>query len=153
MNDTGRSQARLAGPKLAGQGIVAIVASPMLRTVETAAIVNESLNLPISYEPELREVIFGGMEGKKLHPWFPEWLAGRFRPEGAERFAEMTERVRLAMVRVLQLPGPVLIVSHGGVFRSLCALMELPLDAGITPNAVPWYCEPDVGGWRIEARK
>jgi broad specificity phosphatase PhoE len=135
-----------------GRGIVAIVASPMLRTVETAAIANEFLNLPISYEPDLREVIFGGMEGKPLLPWFTEWLAGRYCPDGAESFAEVSERVRGAMARVLELPGPVLIVSHGGVFRALRGIMGLALESGITPNAVPWFCEHHLNGWRAELK-
>jgi probable phosphoglycerate mutase len=149
LNETGRAQARAAGPKLAGQGIVAMVASPMLRTRETAAIVNETLGLPITYEPDLREVIFGGMEGKPLMPWYPEWLAGRYTPEGAESFAEVALRVRGAMARVLARPGPLLMVAHGGVFRSLRGILGLPVQGGTTPNAVPIRCEPTLTGWRL----
>jgi len=149
LNETGRAQARAAGPQLAGRGVVAIVASPMLRTRETAAIVNETLGLPITYEPDLREVIFGGMEGKPLMPWYTEWLAGRFTPEGAESFAEVTLRVQGAMARVLARPGPLLIVAHGGVFRALRGVLGLAVQGGATPNAVPIYCEHTLNGWRV----
>ena len=148
LNATGRAQAAIAGPSLAGQGITSIISSPMLRTRETTSIVNEFLNLPVSYEPDLREVIFGGMEGKPLQPWFPEWMEGRYTPEGAETFAALTSRTQAAMARVLTLPGPVLIISHGGIFRALRDLMGLPRE-GLTPNAVPLYCEPALTGWRI----
>ncbi len=148
LNATGRAQAQAAGPLLAAQGITAIISSPMVRTRETTAIVNEFLHLPVILEPELREVVFGGMEGKPLQPWFPEWMEGRFTPEGAETFAAVTIRARIAMQRVLAQPGPVLIVAHGGIFRALRDLMGLTKE-GLTPNAVPLFCEPTENGWEI----
>jgi probable phosphoglycerate mutase len=134
---------------LAGQGITAIVSSPMLRTRETTAIVNQSLGLPVSYEPDLREVIFGGMEGKPLYPWYPEWLAGRYTPEGAETFDEVSARVAAVLARVLAGERLKLIVAHGGVFRVIRDLMGLSRTEGSTPNAVPIYCEPTLTGWRL----
>jgi len=138
----------LAGQALADQGIMRIVSSPMLRTRETTTIVNEFLHLPVTFEPDLREVMFGGMEGKPLQPWFTEWLEGRFTPEGAETFAELAARVAAAMARVLAGPGPTLIIAHGGVFRAIRDLMDLPKE-GLTPNAIPLFCEPTLTGWRI----
>lgn len=151
LNATGRAQAERAGPLMAGQGITAIVSSPMLRTRETTDIVNEFLRLPVSYEPELREVIFGGMEGKPLLPWFPDWLEGHYIPEGAESFSALTVRVETALSAVLTAwEGPLLIVSHGGVFRAIRDLMGLPKE-GHTLNGVPFYCTPDDNGWRISS--
>ncbi len=147
MNATGRAQAAAAGPLLAGLGIARIVSSPMRRTRETTEIVNEFLHLPVSFEPDLREVVFGGMEGKKLMPWFPEWMEGRYTPEGAETFGSLKARVADAMARVLADPAPVLVVAHGGVFRALRDLMGLAKE-GLTPNAVPLYCVPDGENWQ-----
>ncbi len=149
LNATGRAQAAAAGPALADQGIVRIVASPMLRTRETTGIVNEFLHLPVSFEPDLREVVFGGMEGKPLMPWFPEWMEGRYTPAGAETFAALTVRTAGAMARVLVEPGPVLVVAHGGIFRALRDLMGLAKE-GLTPNAVPLFCSPAAMGWQIK---
>lgn len=148
LNATGRAQAAVAGPLLAGQGIARIISSPMLRTRETTSIVNEFLGLPVTFEPDLREVVFGGMEGKPLYPWFSEWLEGRYTPEGAETFFEVLERVELAMQRVLTTPGPLLIIAHGGVFRALRDLMGLPKE-GLTANAVPLLCVPGENGWEV----
>jgi probable phosphoglycerate mutase len=149
LNATGRAQARQAAGKLVGQGITRIVSSPMVRTRETTEIVNELLSLPVTFEPDLREVIFGGMEGKPLLPWFPEWLDGRYTPPGAETFDEVKARVATAMERVLVLPGPLLIVAHGGIFRAIRDLMGLPRE-GLTPNAAPLLCEPTLTGWRVK---
>jgi broad specificity phosphatase PhoE len=147
LNATGRAQAELAGPLLAGQGITAIISSPMQRAKQTAETVNEFLHLPLSFEPDLREVMFGGMEGKPLLPWFPEWLEGRYTPPNAETFAQVLARIQQAMARVL-CPGPLLIVAHGGVFRALRDLMALPKQ-GLTPNALPLYCAPSDTGWTV----
>ncbi len=149
LNENGRAQAKLAAPKLAGQGIVSIICSPMLRTRETAAIVNEVLGLPITYDPDIREVVFGGMEGKPLYPWFPHWMDGTATPQGAESFAELTSRVGGALQRILALPGPVLIVAHGGVFRAVRDLMGLARE-GLTPNGQPFFCVPEGNRWRVE---
>lgn len=147
LNATGRAQAAAAGPLLAGEGITAIISSPMQRARETGEIINEFLHLPMAFEPGLREVIFGGMEGKPLLPWFTDWLEGNFTPPGAESFAEVLTRVEQAMVRTLR-PGPLLIIAHGGVFRALRDLMGLPKQ-GLTPNAVPLYCAPAETGWQV----
>jgi probable phosphoglycerate mutase len=88
------------------------------------------------------------MEGKPLLPWFPEWMEGRFTPAGAESFAELLVRAQGAMNRVLQIPGPILIVSHGGIFRAIRDMMGLTRE-GLTPNAMPLFCEPTLSGWRV----
>lgn len=144
LNATGRAQAAAAGPRLVGREIVQIIASPLRRARETAEIVNEYLGLDLAFEPGLREVLFGGMEGKLLQPWFPEWLEGRYTPPGAESFAEVTARVEAAMVRVLALPGPLLVVAHGGVFRTLRAAMGMASNQR-TQNGVPIFCSPPAG--------
>ncbi len=150
LNETGRNQAAMAAPLLANRGIIGIISSPMIRTRETTEIVNQSLNLPVSFEPDLREVIFGGMEGKPLSPWFLSWMDGTYTPEGAESFAALTARVEAVFSRLLTLPGPVLLVSHGGVFRALRGIMNLSLE-GLTPNAQPLFCQPGLHGWQVIA--
>jgi probable phosphoglycerate mutase len=148
LNETGRAQAAAAAPLLAGRGILAIISSPMIRTRETTAIVNETLKLPVTFEPALREVIFGGMEGKPLSPWFADWMEGIFTPDGAESFSQLSTRVEAALTRILALPGPVLIVAHGGVFRAVRGILGLAKE-GLTPNAQPLYCEPGPQGWQV----
>lgn len=148
LNENGRAQAEAAAPLLVGRGIVAIYSSPMIRTRETSDILNKALNVPVIYDEELREVIFGGMEGKPLHPWFADWMAGTYTPEGAESFAEISERVQGVLTRLLARPGPILIVAHGGVFRALRGVLGLSLE-GLTPNAQPLFCMPDAQGWTI----
>lgn len=145
LNDEGRAQAREAAPLLAGFGLTQIVSSPMSRALETAEIVNETLGLALGTDPDLHEVVFGGQEGKPLAPWFGEWMQGRFTPEGAESFDDLVARAGRAMARVLERPGPLLVVSHGAFFRAVRALMGVDLDVP-TPNATPMLCNPMAGG-------
>lgn len=149
LNETGRAQAERAGPLLVGKGITTIISSPLRRARETADIINQSLHLPISDDAELREVSFGGKEGQPLDPWFQEWVAGRYTPENAESFAALRARVEAALCRILATQeGLLLIVAHGGVLRAMRDLMGLPREEA-TGNAIPLYCAPEAGGWRI----
>lgn len=148
LNATGRAQAERAGPLLAGQEITTIIASPLQRARQTAEIINEFLRLPLSIEPDLREVAFGSMEGKPLLPWFPDWLEGRATPDGAESFAALTRRVEAVLRRILKTQqGPVLLVAHGGVFRAMRELMGLPKE-GRTAHALPIFCDHTGEGWQ-----
>jgi probable phosphoglycerate mutase len=147
LNATGIAQAHNAAPLLEGRGITAVVTSPMQRALVTAQIVNQTLNLPLTIEPDLREVVFGGMEGKPLGTWFADWLDGTATPEGAESFAEITTRAETIVSRLLLAPAPLLIVAHGAFFRALRGVMGLELDIR-TENATPILCEPVALGWR-----
>lgn len=55
LTELGRAQAREAAAKLADQGLIRIIASPYIRTLETARIAAETLRLPIVIEPLVRE--------------------------------------------------------------------------------------------------
>ena len=148
MNATGRAQAAAAGPDAGRAGDPRHHLLAHAPHGETTDIVNGFFNLPVQYEPDLREVIFGGMEGKPLLPWFPEWLEGRYTPPDAENFEQVLARVNVAMARTLTIAGPILIVAHGGVFRALRDLMTLPKQ-GLTPNAIPLHCVPTDTGWAV----
>lgn len=149
LNETGRLQAERAAPLLAGQGITAIISSPMRRAAQTSAIINEVLHLKLHYEADLREVSFGEAEGKSPDPWFPSWVAGHYTPDKGESFDELASRVGAVLGRVLPAhQGPLLIVAHGGVLRAIRALMCLPKEVS-TGNALPLYCAPTEQGWQV----
>ncbi len=155
LNANGEAQAERAATLLKSAGIATIVASPLARARRTAEMVAAALGLPVSLDPELREVAFAGREGQPLGPWYDEWVAGIATPMGAESFAELATRAKRAVTRALILPAPVLIVSHGALFRALRAVMGLPVTVR-TPNAVPIFCAPPPpaapeGPWSLRA--
>lgn len=151
LNATGRAQAARAAAALAGRGITAIVASPLVRARDTALAVGEALGLPVAFDPDLREVAFGVQEGRPMSDWYEAWIAGGPPPEGAETFAALRARAVAALGRALARPGPVLVVAHGALFRAVrdaCGLSA----AVRTPNALPLRLDPPAAPdapWRI----
>jgi probable phosphoglycerate mutase len=141
LNENGRAQARLAASRLAGHGIASIVASCLGRAQETARIVGDALGLEFTVEPDLQETAFGVQEGQKMGPWYDDWVAGTYTPEGGETFADLRARVVPAVNRCLLRPSPVLIVAHGGMFRAVRSAMGLSALVR-TENGVPLLCTP-----------
>lgn len=151
LNAAGLAQAHAAAPLLTGRGIATIVASPLSRARVTAEIVAETLGLPVQLNPDLREVAFGVQEGQPIaDAWFADWLGGSFTPEGAESFAALRARAVRAINACVALPGPVLVVAHGALFRALRAEMGMDLHERLA-NAVPLFVHPTDAGWQIEA--
>ena len=152
LNSEGIEQARLAAERLRGRGIATILCSPLSRARDTAAMVAAELGLPVEIEDSLHEVRFGVKEGQPMAGWFPEWIAGRFTPEGAESFAALRERAVAAINRAVTKPPAVLVVSHGAFFRSLRSAMGLEPNVR-WPNAAPTLCTPparDGAAWTLE---
>jgi probable phosphoglycerate mutase len=152
LNATGLAQARAAGPLLKNRGITSIFASPLSRARVTAEIVAETLGLPVTIDPNLREVSWGVQEGKAMSDWFTGWVAGHMTPEGGESFPALRQRAVTGVNRALGNPPVVLVVAHGALFRALRAAMGVEPNMR-TRNAVPLWCAPPAsgqGGWTIE---
>jgi broad specificity phosphatase PhoE len=141
LNELGLAQAREAAVRLRNRGIASIVASPLSRARVTAEIVAEALGLPVTVEPDLREVGWGVHEGQPLAEWFHAWIAGHTVPEGAESFDALRYRVVKGLNRAIGQPPAVLVVAHGGVFRAIRAAMNVETTIR-TRNCVPIWCEP-----------
>lgn len=151
LNPTGHVQARSAAERLRDRGITTIVSSPLSRARVTAEIVGDALGLPVRIDDGLREVRFGVQEGQPMSDWFPDWIAGRFTPEGAESFAALRRRAVTTINLATALPPDILVVAHGALFRALRTAMAIePLLR--TPNAVPIWCDPPSakdGAWTL----
>lgn len=152
LNQNGLAQAKSAAELLKGRGIRSIVASPLGRARITAEIAGETLGLPVEIEDGLREVSFGVQEGQPMTDWFTQWIDGTFTPDGAESFAGLRERGVTAINAALTRTAPVLVVSHGGMFRALRSAMGLAPNVR-TRNAVPFLCTPGAhdAPWELTA--
>ena len=145
LNAVGLAQARRAAASLRGQGIAAIVASPLVRARVTAEIAGEALGLPVAFDDTLVEVNFGDQEGRPMGDWYDDWIAGADGPEGGETFDGLLVRAVGAVNRATARPGPVLVVAHGALFRALRRAFGLEPNVR-TPNALPVRCTPPAGG-------
>jgi broad specificity phosphatase PhoE len=148
LNAEGWAQAHAASGVLAGRGITAIRCSPLQRAHDTATVVGEALGVPVEVVAGLREANFGVQEGQPMGDWFTHWSSGETSPEGGEAFADLCVRAVAAMNAVLQTPGLVLVVAHGGFFRAVRAAMGMS-PAVRTANGVPVFCDPAAEGWRL----
>jgi broad specificity phosphatase PhoE len=134
LNDRGIAQVRATAQALKTRGTDYhhIVSSPLGRALETANLIADTLQLPISIEADLVECDLGEWEGITYLEMHERGYAVKsiqddhFREHGGESPFDISERVKLAMLRLLgEHPGQNLIlVGHGGAFANgLSALL------------------------------
>jgi 2,3-bisphosphoglycerate-dependent phosphoglycerate mutase len=123
----GRAQAEALAERFAAFDIAAVYASPIARALETAAAVASRIRVPLTEDPDLREVDFGPMEGQmslreRLHA-----LAVIAMRDGSWDGIPGTERSELVRVRVLRSLDAiaarhpterVAVVSHAGAINA-----------------------------------
>ena len=124
----GREAARSWGRALSGRGYERILASDLLRTRDTAALINETLRLPLEFDHRLREQDWGRWVGssiRELRESLPgavehqEAMGWEFRPPGGEDRLELLDRAVDALKDAAQrhTGGRILVVCHGGVLK------------------------------------
>jgi len=141
LSANGARQAKAAAGRLAsGAPIDAVVSSPLLRAVATAAIAAGELGLTAVIDDDLRETSFGDWEGFTLEEVQQRWPAAatawrrdpQQAPPGGESFADTSRRVDRACDRLLRDYGgqTVLVVSHVTPIKiMLCRALGAPLSA------------------------
>lgn len=141
LNGNGWDQALRACHLVSGLEIATICASPLKRAMETAVLIQASLGCHLEVLDELAECSWGEREGQAKGQWLEDWRAGHGNPEGAEPYEHFLERALRGVNKALEQPGPVLIVSHGGVYWSVQKHAALGSEFDI-PNAVPIRHDP-----------
>jgi ribonuclease H / adenosylcobalamin/alpha-ribazole phosphatase len=142
LSEEGREQVRLSAEWIRQLAISVdvIVASPVRRTAESAAIAGEVLGLPVAYEPGFAEMEFGRWDGlsfAEVGERYPDELAAWLghldvAPSGGESFREVEARVLAGLERlVAEHQGrTVLVVSHVTPIKTLIsAALGAPLSA------------------------
>jgi probable phosphoglycerate mutase len=118
----GAAAGRWAGQSVVPGAVSAIVASPLLRTQQTAAAVSAATGVPVETDPGWAEVDFGEWEGLTRAEATGRWAAElaawdadtAVAPPGGESFDAATQRVLRALGALLAAhPGEcVLVASH-----------------------------------------
>jgi len=124
LNPRGEEQAIHAADLLKHEKIVTICHSPLVRAKKTAEIISQKIGAPLIEVPELMECRWGEKEGQIKGKWLEEWIAGAHIP-GAEMYESFLQRALGGLNKALSNPGPVLIVSHGGVFWGVQKFAQL----------------------------
>jgi probable phosphoglycerate mutase len=128
LNDEGRRQAEAAARELASIPLDRVLASDLLRSVETATLATAGRGLPVETWPELREIRPGrlaelptdGIE-RAFVGAFTDGISRDARFLGGETFGSLTDRVLACLTDLLADSSwkTLLLVAHGGVNRVL----------------------------------
>jgi broad specificity phosphatase PhoE len=134
LSNLGRAQAVQAARSV-GQ-VEAIWASPLERAFTTAEIIAAEIGIgPVLTTELVRERNVGewsGLTRAEIDVHYPGFLDERRSPPGFESDESVLERVIPALLAIARAtPGDVLVISHGGVIRTV----ERSL--GIEPGALP----------------
>ena len=130
LSDEGRNQARHLGTRLAHEDLAAVYASPMKRTMETAALASEPHGLTVQPIDAIREIAHGRWEGMNRKDVEREFKTEyeryeedpfTFAPVGGESGLQVTARALPALLDlVLKNDGKkFLVVSHKATIRLL----------------------------------
>lgn len=126
--DEGRRQAQRLAARLAKEPIVAVYASPLERTLETARILAAPHSLEVIPQDCLREMSYGRWEGltrAEVEAQYPEeyveWEQDpyTFAPEGGETGLAVTARALPGLLAIVRRhpDDHVLIVAHKAIIR------------------------------------
>lgn len=124
----GEQQASALGARLRGVDFALVLASPLERARRTAELAGFGDVLEV--DPDLMEVDYGSYEGlTSAEIWRarPGWDLWRDGCPGGETIREAAARAERVLARVRVADGPVLLVGHGHLTRTL-ATRALTLD-------------------------
>ena len=160
LSETGEAQARAAAQYLSTiGGIDAVVASPMLRTRQTAQVVAESLGLDVKVEKGWVECSFGDWDGytfAEVQQKWPDalnaWMESTtVAPPGGESFDTCARRARSARDGLLAAyPGKtVLVVTHVTPIKLMVrSVLQAPMNSvfrmELSPASITeihWYAD------------
>ena len=132
----GHEQAAAAARELVPLRPGAMLASDLLRAVQTAEHCATATGLPFSTTPALREQGYGELEGlPSRHLWdVVDWTDPHWSAPGGESLAELHARVE-AFLKNLGAEPPadvIALVTHGDTIRAAQAVV-----AGLGPDAMP----------------
>jgi broad specificity phosphatase PhoE len=145
LDAVGCRQATTAADAMAHLHPVSVVTSDLVRARQTAETIGARCRIPVTVDPDLREVALGGWEGldgDEAARRFPDelvaWLAGEdVRRGGGETLAEAATRAARALVAAIDCAGAgetIVVVSHGLVVQAALARLH---DAGVVTLARP----------------
>jgi probable phosphoglycerate mutase len=130
LNETGKNQALLIEPTIASLPIQTICASPLKRVQQTKEIIAPNLQVEHHIIDDLSEcsaLIWKEMVRHGMYSSLPQ--------EGIAR--EFMDRILRGINQALALPGPTLVVAHGGVHWALCCLMGIQEHEWAITNCLP----------------
>jgi 2,3-bisphosphoglycerate-dependent phosphoglycerate mutase len=116
LDETGREQCRRARAAIPVADIQSGVSSEFTRAVETAELIVQDAQVPVTIDRRLNELDYGAFEAQPFGE-YAAWLrqhGPHVRPPGAvEAQREAIRRMLDGLRSALALPGPRIVVTHG----------------------------------------
>ena len=138
LSQEGIEEARRLRERLRDERIDIAFSSPLKRALETARIILDGRDIELIIREELRELDFGRFEGmifREALEKFPDiaekWAnhSPDVKFPGGEGIEDIHKRLKPVAEELASLNKTALVVSHGGVIRSiLCHILNLPLE-------------------------
>lgn len=154
LSSSGRDEVRRLAPVVAAWQPSSVIVSPLARTRSTAALLG---SFDVEYDSRWAEAGLGEWEGctpEGIGADYRLWRAGALVPPAGEQPDSVTMRTSAAVLDAASRPGPVLVVTHGGVIRSVLARFVGLTAAKLVPVAAPSITALDVepdGSARLRA--
>jgi broad specificity phosphatase PhoE len=158
LNEIGIKQAHVIAQKIAPLTISYIASSPLQRAIQTAEIISETTNSPITIIEELKNASAGIMESKDRGDgtWLEAWRLGTD-IEGAESWSEFVARVAIGLKKALAQAidkKPILIVAHGPTYWALLNILNAKTTVKKAENCRVYSFSPpdfDSNQWTTES--
>ena len=135
LTDAGRDQVLRLAQRLASVGATALYSSPLGRALSTAEAIAEATGLSIVTIDDLREMNYGGWEGRSFldvrrdyEELYQRWIVDETCacPDGGESHADVRARLERALASI-DSPRPI-VVAHGTAIRiGATALLNVPI--------------------------
>ena len=130
LSPLGRAQCAALAAALSKEPVAAVVASPRVRALETAAAIARPHGLDVVVDEDLRELDLGELEGRTydeiaaaLPDLYAAWMSTPtdVRFPGGESYADLRARALVAVerLRASHDGATVVSVTHGGVVRAV----------------------------------
>jgi probable phosphoglycerate mutase len=138
LSPRGIAQAERLGRRLAVEGIALILSSDLARAMTTAEHVRRATGAPIELDPLLQERNFGNLRGTPYADLAFDLFAPDLEPPDGESWPVFHARVDRAweaiQTRAAAVDGPLAVVTHGLVCRSLAARHVVLPDGQLVPE-------------------
>jgi 2,3-bisphosphoglycerate-dependent phosphoglycerate mutase len=138
LSPRGIAQAERLARRLAAEGIALILSSDLQRAVTTAEHVRRATGAPIAFDPLLQERNFGNLRGTPYAEIGFDPFAPDYEPPDGESWPIFHARVDRAweaiQARAVEVGGPLAVVTHGLVCRSLAARHVVLPEGTIAPD-------------------
>jgi probable phosphoglycerate mutase len=157
LSERGVAQAERLARRLAGAGLVRVLASDLRRAEMTAEPLARAARAPLERDPDLAERSFGELRGTPYAELGFDPFAAGYTPPGGESWETFHARVDRVWSRVdataRAAGGPIAVVTHGLVCHSVVTRIAR-LGPGLTLDGLRWRNSSvtvleDAGGWHV----